>query len=144
MMYEWVRAAHIIFVIAWMAGMLMLPRLIVYQIEAEPQGELFTKMDEAIKRLRHIILTPTMTLAWILGLAMIAMRWPEIMSQGWLHLKLLLVLIISGFHGYFVGLSKKVSGGTSSMSPKTLRVLNEVPFVLMIFAVIAVVIQPFG
>ncbi len=141
--YDWLRAIHIIFVIAWMAGMLILPRLMVYQIEAEPGGETYQKMAVAIASLRKIILTPSIIAVWALGLLLIAKQWPGIMSMGWLHLKLLAVVGISGFHGFFVAQSKKI-GTDKQIKPKTLRMLNEVPFLLAIVAVIAVVVQPFG
>lgn len=141
--YDWLRAIHIIFVIAWMAGMLMLPRLMVYQIEAEPDGETYKTMQEAIVRLRKIILTPSLIIVWVLGLLLIAKQWPAIMSMGWLHLKLAMVIGITGFHGWFVAQSKKI-GTEKQLKPKTLRMLNEVPFIMAIIAVIAVVVQPFG
>lgn len=143
MVYEWVRAVHIVFVIAWMAGLLMLPRLMVYQIEAEPDGEMFQKMQKAIVSLRKIILTPSLIAVWALGLSMIYLRWPEIMSHGWMHIKLAMVVGISGFHGWFVAQSRKI-GTEKELNPKTLRMLNEVPFLLGIVAVIAVVVQPFA
>lgn len=141
--YDWLRAIHIIFVIAWMAGMLMLPRLMVYQIEAEPDGETYKTMQEAIVRLRKIILTPSLIIVWVLGLLLIAKQWPAIMSMGWLHLKLAMVIGITGFHGWFVAQSKKI-GTEKQLKPKTLRMLNEVPFIMAIIAVIAVVVQPFS
>jgi putative membrane protein len=141
--YDWLRAIHIIFVIAWMAGMLMLPRLMVYQIEAEPGGETYKTMQEAIIRLRKIILTPSLVVVWVLGLLLIAKQWPAIMSMGWLYLKLAMVIGITGFHGWFVAQSKKI-GTDKQLKPKTLRMLNEVPFIMAIIAVIAVVVQPFG
>lgn len=141
--YDWLRAIHIIFVIAWMAGMLMLPRMMVYQIEAEPGGETFQTMKKAIERLRKIILTPSLIIVWILGCLLIAIQWPAILSAGWLYLKLAMVIGITGFHGWFVAQSRKI-GTDKQMNPKLLRMLNEVPFLMMIVAVIAVVVQPFG
>lgn len=140
--FEWIRAFHIIFVIAWMAGMLMFPRLMVYQIEAEPNGETFQMMEKAIERLRKIILTPSLIGTWIFGLLLIVMQWPTIMAMGWMHIKLLMVIGITAFHGAFVGMSKKI-GTEKQPNAKTLRLLNEVPFILAIIAVIAVVVQPF-
>lgn len=143
MLFEWIRALHIISVIAWMAGMLMLPRLIVYRIESVPGGETDQTLDKAIRRLRMIILNPAMVLTWIFGLTLIALQWPGIMSQGWMHLKLAMVLGISAMHGVFVGMSKKVHTEKQPKA-KTLRMLNELPFIFAIIAVIAVVVQPFS
>lgn len=141
--YDWLRAIHIIVVIAWMAGLLMLPRLMVYQIEAVPGGETYKMMQTAILRLRKIILTPSLIAVWVLGLLLIAVQAPGIFSAGWLHIKLLMVVGISGMHGWFVAQSKKI-GTEKQPDPKTLRMLNEVPFLMAIIAVIAVVVQPFG
>lgn len=139
--YNWLRAVHIIFVIAWMAGIVMLPRLMVYQIEAEPGGETYQTMEKAIIRLRKIILTPSVIVVWVLGLLLIAkMHWPHF--PGWLHLKLAMVVGITGFHGWFVAQSRKI-GTEKQINPKLLRMLNEVPFLMMIVAVIAVVVKPF-
>jgi putative membrane protein len=143
MLFEWVRAFHIIAVIAWMAGMLMLPRLMVYRLESTPGGETDMKMQKAIKSLRKIILTPMLILTWVLGLTLAAFQWPEIMSHGWFHIKLLMVIGISAFHGIFISMNKKI-GTEKAPNPKTLRMLNEVPFLMAIVAVIAVVVQPFG
>ena len=142
MLYDWVRAFHIIFAIAWMAGLLMLPRLMVYRLEAAPGGETDLTMLKAISRLKAIILTPSMIIVWVLGLTMAFMQGQIILTFGWFHLKLLMVVGISAMHGVFVGMNKKI-GTEKAPEPKTLRMINEVPFVLMIVAVIAVVVQPF-
>ena len=142
MLYDWVRAFHIIFAVAWMAGLLMLPRLMVYRLEAEPGGETDLTMQTAISRLRSIILTPSMIVVWVLGLTMAFMQGQIILTFGWFHLKLLMVVGISAMHGVFVGMNKKI-GTEKAPKPKTLRMINEIPFVMMIVAVIAVVVQPF-
>ncbi len=144
MLYDWLRAIHIILVIAWMAGLLMLPRFMAYQLEASPGGELYAKMETAISSLRKIIMTPSLIGTWVLGLALIAVQWPAIMSQPWMWLKLASVLVLTGFHGWFVAEAKRIARGEGRVSAKLLRKLNEVPFVLAIIAVIAVVVQPFS
>jgi protoporphyrinogen IX oxidase len=141
MAYDWLRAFHILFVIAWMAGLLMLPRLLVYRIEGKGE-EIRQTMDLAITRLRKIILTPALIGSWSLGLVMLTMRSPEIFSEGWIHAKLALVLILTGYHGWGVALSRKVANGGVAPRPKTLRLLNELPFVLAIGIVILAVIEP--
>ncbi len=99
-------------------------------------------MQKAISRLKAIILTPSMIIVWVLGLTMAFMQGQIILTFGWFHLKLLMVVGISAMHGVFVGMNKKI-GTEKAPKPKTLRMINEVPFVLMIVAVIAVVVQPF-
>ncbi|MAK59692.1 MAG: hypothetical protein CMK09_01815 [Ponticaulis sp.] len=142
MLLQWIKAIHIIFVIAWMAGMLMLPRLMVYRLESEPGGETDLKMQKAINSLRKIILTPSMIIVWFLGLYMIWINRSFILGEPWLYLKLAMVTGISAMHGVFIGMNRKI-GTDKAPKPKTLRMLNEVPFLMAIVAVIAVVVEPF-
>ncbi len=143
MPYEWFRAGHIICVIAWMAGMLMLPRLIVYRIEGRENQQLVETMDLAITRLRKIILTPMMILTWVFGLTLAHLNWESFSAQPWFWVKIASVVLISGSHGYFIGLHKKEIAQGTNMSSKKLRILNEIPFLLAIVAVIMVVVEPF-
>ncbi|MGB1068838.1 MAG: CopD family protein, partial [Henriciella sp.] len=99
MLYLLVKSLHIIFVIAWMAGLLILPRYKLHQMNSQPGEVLFETMMAASSKLRRIILTPAMVLSWVFGLSMIAMN-QSLLSFGWLHAKLFLVLGLTGFHGY--------------------------------------------
>lgn len=141
-LYLWVKAAHVIFVIALMAGLLVYPRYKIHQLSSQPGEPLFETMKDASNRLRNIILNPSLILVWVFGLWMLYLN-PSLLSQGWLHIKLALVLAISGLHGYFIGLGKKVDRVTGTVQAKRLRMLNEVPFLLMIGVVILVVVKPF-
>ncbi|MEO1028271.1 MAG: CopD family protein [Pseudomonadota bacterium] len=140
--YIWIKAVHIIFVVAWMAGLLIFPRYKIHQLSAVPGGELATAMSEASQRLRRIILTPALIAVWGLGLTMIWLN-PALLSQGWFHTKLALVLVLSGLHGYLISMGKKVDAGDAPLSQKTLRLLNEVPFLIMIGVVLLAVAKPF-
>jgi len=142
--YEWFRAGHIICVIAWMAGLLMLPRLLVYRIEGRENEQLVLAMDSAITRLRRIILTPMLVLTWLFGLALAHFNWEAFIGQPWFWVKILAVTLITGTHGMFVSLFKKELSGNLTMSSKKLRFLNEVPFMLAIIAIIMVVVEPFA
>ncbi|MEO0550550.1 MAG: CopD family protein [Pseudomonadota bacterium] len=142
MLYLWVKAFHIIFVIAWMAGMLIFPRYKLHQVKSEPGAELFETMKEASAKLRKIILTPSLLLVWALGLGLIVLN-PSLLSQGWMHAKLALVFALSGFHGYLVSLGRKVDAASGEVSARKLQMLNELPFVIMIGVVILVVVRPF-
>jgi putative membrane protein len=141
--YLWFKAAHLIFVIFWMAGLFALPRYLVYHQEALAAG----RTDEAAEwtvregKLRRIILTPSMIVVWLLGLliATLGQHWGE----GWLHAKLLLVLILSGYHGWAVGYAKKLATGRSTLTGKQLRLINEVPGVCIAVIVILVIVRPF-
>lgn len=141
MLYLWVKAFHLVFVIAWMAGLLILPRYKLHQLNSTPGEPLFETMKSASGKLRKIILTPGIILVWVLGITLLVLN-PGLMSSGWLHAKLLLVLVLSGLHGYFVALGKKIDRG-EAVSAKRLKLLNELPFVLMIFIVILVIVKPF-
>jgi protoporphyrinogen IX oxidase len=140
-MYEWIKALHVIAVIAWMAGMLYLPRLFVYHSVAEvgsKQSETFKVME---RRLLKAIINPAMAVTWLAGLYLAwAGHW---FSSGWLHGKLALVIAISAMHGFFARCTKDFAADRNMRSQRFYRVVNEVPTVLMIGIVILVVVKPF-
>jgi protoporphyrinogen IX oxidase len=140
-MYEWVKALHIIAVIAWMAGMLYLPRLFVYHCNAvvgSKESETFKLMEW---RLLKVIINPAMIVTWVAGLYLAwAGHW---FSAGWFRGKLLLVLALSGVHGFFSRWVKDFSADRNKRSQKFYRIINEVPTLLMIGIVVLVVIKPF-
>jgi protoporphyrinogen IX oxidase len=140
---NWMRALHIISVIAWMAGLLMLPRLYAYQTGSEPGGELERKMIDAASKLQKIIMTPAMLLTWAFGLLILATsNWIQL-SMGWFHVKLALVIGLSGLYGYLVAEGKRLAKGQRRRSEKFWRMLNEVPFLIAIAVVIMAVVEPF-
>jgi putative membrane protein len=140
---NWMRALHIISVIAWIAGMVMLPRLYAYQTGSTPGGELDRKMIEAARKLRLIILAPAITLAWTFGLLTAASsNWVQF-TLPWMHVKLALVLILSGLHGYYVSEGRRLAKGERRRSEKFWRIMNEVPFLITIAVVILAVVEPF-
>ena len=140
-MYEWIKALHVIAVIAWMAGMLYLPRLFVYHCEAETgskQSETFKLME---RRLLRVIINPAMVVTWLAGLYLAwAGHW---FSASWLHAKLVLVLVLSGVHGFFSRCVKDFAAGRNLRSQRFYRFINEVPALLMVLIVILVVLKPF-
>jgi putative membrane protein len=139
--YPWIKALHVIAVIAWMAGMLYLPRLFVYHCEAEvgsKQSETFKVME---RRLLRAIINPAMILTWLAGLYLAwSGHW---FSSGWLHGKLALVILLSGVHGFFSRCVKDFAADRNTRSQKFYRIINEVPTLLMIGIVILVVVKPF-
>ncbi len=139
--YDWIRALHIIVVVALMAGLLIYPRYKIHQLSANPGEPLFETMRDASARLKRIILNPALILTWVFGLTMLWLN-PGLLSNGWMHVKLLLVLILSGLHGWFVGIGKKIDRG-EAYPARRLRLINEAPFVLMIIIVIMAVAEPF-
>jgi putative membrane protein len=140
-MYEWIKALHVIAVIAWMAGMLYLPRLFVYHCDAETgskQSETFKLME---RRLLKVIINPAMIVTWLAGLYL---AWTgHFFSAGWLHAKLLLVILLSAVHGFFAHWVKDFAADRNTKSTKFYRIINEIPTVLMIGIVILVVVKPF-
>jgi protoporphyrinogen IX oxidase len=143
-MYEWVKAFHIIAVIAWMAGMLYLPRLFVYHCAADPgsmQSETFKVME---RRLLKAIINPAMIATWFLGLWLIwLIGWQGFRQSGWLHAKLVLVIAMSGVHGMLSRYVKDFAADRNRKSQKFYRIINEVPTALMILIVILAVVKPF-
>ena len=141
MTYYWLKAGHIVFVIFWMAGLFMLPRFFVYHQEAEPGAQENAQWTEREARLIRIILNPAMLVVWVLGLVL---AWSTgAFTQGWFHVKLLLVLALSGYHGWLIGYHKKLARGERRLEGKRLRLLNEVPGIAAVLIVIMVVVRPF-
>jgi len=145
--YDWVKAAHLIFVIFWMAGLFMLPRYLVYHQEALAAGNAAEAASwvEREGKIRKIILTPAMIVVWVLGLSLalnlgLADGAPGL---GWLHLKLLLVFLLTGYHGWTVGYAKKLAAGKPTLTGKQLRMLNEVPALAVTLIVVLAIVKPF-
>ena len=140
-MYEWLKAFHIIAVIAWMAGMLYLPRLFVYHCAAEPgsqQSETFKVME---RRLLRAIINPAMVATWVLGLWL---AWQAgWFAAGWLHAKLVLVLAMSAVHGLLARHVRQFAADQNRHSAKYYRIINEVPTLLLIAIVLLAVLKPF-
>jgi len=145
--YEWVKAAHIIFVIFWMAGLFMMPRYLVYHQEALFAGDAVdaARWVEREGKLRSIILTPAMIAVWVMGLLLAVSLglFAGVAGLGWLHAKLVFVLLLSGYHGWMVGYAKKLAKGQMTLSGKQLRMINEVPALAATIIVVLVVIKPF-
>ena len=146
MIYAWLKAFHIIAVIAWMAGMLYLPRLFVYHCVAEKgsvQSETFKVME---RRLLRAIINPAMVAVWVLGLTL-AWMGPDSrygwFASGWLQAKIVLVLALSALHGFFAHWVKDFAADRNRHSQKFYRIVNEVPTLLMILIVILAVVKPF-
>jgi protoporphyrinogen IX oxidase len=140
---EWVKALHVISVIAWMAGMLYLPRLFVYHAMAETgseQSETFKVME---RRLYRGITTPAMIASWVFGLWLVFGFQAVDFSQGWVWLKAALVIVLSGVHGLFGRYRRAFAEDRNRHPTGFFRAINEVPTVIMIVVVIAVIVRPF-
>jgi putative membrane protein len=139
--YLWIKALHVIAIIAWMAAMLYLPRLFVYHADVpvgSPQSETFKVMEG---RLLKVIANPAMIVAWVLGLCL---AWQgAFWSAPWLHAKLALVLALSGLHGYLSAATRAFREDRNTKPARHWRIVNEIPTVLMIGIVILVIVKPF-
>ncbi|KHL24692.1 membrane protein [Croceibacterium mercuriale] len=139
--YLWLKAAHVIFVIFWMAGLFMLPRLFVYHQESAPGSPDNALWVDRERRLLRIIMNPAMIVVWVLGIALALGS--GAFSQGWLHAKLLIVLGLSGYNGFLSAYAKKLARGERTLSGKSLRLLNEVPGLAAVIIVVLVIVKPF-
>ncbi|WP_439540375.1 CopD family protein [Sphingomonas sp.] len=141
----WVKAAHVIFVIFWMAGLFILPRYLVHHQEALGDPVQAKAWAEREARLRRVILTPSLVIVWVLGLALAINLglFEGGAGLGWLHAKLLLVVLLSGYHGWAVAYSKKLAAGQGSLTSKQLRMANEIPAIFVALIVILAVVRPF-
>ena len=139
--YLWIKAGHIIFVIFWIAGLFLLPRYYVYHQESTPGSQEERRWIDRERKLRNIIITPSMILVWILGitLATVGHWW----TSGWLMAKLLIVVGLSAYHGYMVGYGKKLARGERPVSGRALRIMNEIPGIATAAIVVLVVLKPF-
>ena len=141
MTYYWLKAGHIIFMVFWMAGLFMLPRQMIYLHTAAPDSDEAALWAKRMGLLRKVILTPSIAVVWILGLLL---AWTiGAWDQGWFHAKLLLVLLLSGFHGYMVAQSRKMATGERPLSERQLRMWGEVPGIALAIIVVLVVVKPF-
>ena len=141
MTYLWLKAGHVIFVIFWMAGLFMLPRFLVYHQECAPGSAEEAVWIDRERKLVRIILTPSIGIVWLLGLLL---AWSQgYFGDGWFHAKLALVFVLSAYHGWMVGYSKKLANGERSLSGKQLRLANEVPGLLAALIVVLVIVRPF-
>jgi len=139
--YLWVKAAHVTFVIFWMAGLFLLPRFYVYHQETAPGSPEDRAWIEREARVRSIILTPAIVLVWALGL-MLAFN-VGAFSQGWFQAKLALVIALSGYQGWLGSYGRKLASGIRPMTGKTMRMINEIPGIAAALIVVLVVVRPF-
>lgn len=137
----WLRIGHVVFMVFWLAGLFMLPRQCIYMLDHAPGSEGEAKWAERMGKLRKIILTPSIIVVWVLGLLMAYAF--GYFSQGWLHAKMTLVLVLSGYHGWLVAQSKKMARGQRPLSEKALRFAGEIPGLILILVVLLVYLRPF-
>ncbi|HYH22599.1 MAG TPA: protoporphyrinogen oxidase HemJ [Azospirillum sp.] len=142
MAYEWVKALHVISIIAWMAGLLYLPRLFVYHTAAAPGSEASETFKVMERRLMRAIMNPAMIASWVFGIWMLILI-PEWFQQGWLHAKLLFVVVLTVSHMLMARWRRAFAEDRNTHPQRFFRIWNEVPTLLMIGIVIFVIVKPF-
>lgn len=139
--YPWVKAAHVTFVIFWIAGLLLVPRFYVYHHEAAPGSAEDRAWIERERRARNIILTPAMIIVWVLGL-LLAFN-INAFHEGWFIAKFLLVIALTGYQGWLGAYGMKLAAGKRSENSRALRIMNEVPGIATAIIVVLVIVRPF-
>jgi len=139
--YLWVKAAHVTFVIFWMAGLFLLPRFYVYHHATSPGSAEDRQWIEREDRARTIILMPAMLITWALGL-MLAVHL-DAFRQPWFIAKFAVVVALTGYQGWISAYGRKLAGGMRPLENKTLRIMNEIPGVAVALIVILVIVRPF-
>ena len=139
--YPWVKAAHVTFVIFWMAGLFLLPRFYVYHHATTPGSAEDRAWIEREDRARTIILNPAMLVVWLLGL-MLAVHLDSF-QQGWFIAKFALVVGLSAYQGWMIGYGRKLAQGMRPLENRTLRIMNEIPGVAAAIIVVLVIVRPF-
>jgi protoporphyrinogen IX oxidase len=139
--YLFLKSGHVIFMVFWLAGLFMLPRQMIYMLDHAAGSEGEAKWATRSGKLRKIILTPSLIIVWVLGLSLAYAGGH--FASGWFHAKLTLVLALSGFHGWLVAKSKAMGRGERPLTEKTLRMVGEVPGLLLVLIVVLVYLKPF-
>lgn len=139
--YLWVKAAHVTFIIFWMAGLFLVPRYYVHHQATTPGSAEDRAWIEREDRARTIILMPAMLISWALGLAL-ALH-VGAFAMPWFHAKLLLVVLLTGYQGWISAYGKKLARGDRPLSDRSLRMMNEVPGIFVVLIVIMVIVRPF-
>lgn len=140
--YQGLRALHLIAMVAWFAGLFYLPRLFVYHADSMQGGEASEIFKVMERRLLKVITNPAMIAVWIFGLAMLAMN-TSILAQGWMHAKLTLILLLSGYHGFLAGRVKKFARDANDKPARFYRIINEIPTLFLVLIVVLAVFRPF-
>ena len=140
-MHLWLKAGHLIAMVAWFAGMFYMFRLFVNQVENADKPDAVAMLIGMAERLYRIILTPAMIATWVLGLAMLALN-PAYLSQPWLIAKLVLVLGLSGYHGYVGRVRRRFANGDLYLTSRQCRIRNEIPSAFLIAIVLLAVLRP--
>ena len=139
--YTLIKALHLISVIAWVAGLLYLPRLYVYHAENVEESILNKTFKTMERRLMLFIMNPAMIASFVFGIWMIALV-PELLEDGWMQAKVFLLVAMTGYHGALARWRRFFAKDENNLTPKFYRLINEVPTALMILIVILAIVKP--
>lgn len=139
--YMPMKAAHTVVTFFWIAGLFILPRYLVHQASVPVGSDEDMNWRDRTARVRRIILTPALIAVWVLGLAVATSY--GFAAAGWIHTKIFLAVLLSGYHGWMVGLSKKMARGERPIAERSLRLWNEVPALFTILMVSLAILKPF-
>jgi putative membrane protein len=141
LIYPFLKVGHVIFMVFWLAGLFMLPRQCIYMLDHAPGSAGEAKWATRMGKLRKIILTPSLIIVWVLGLSMAYAGGH--FAFGWLYAKLTLLLILTGYHGWLVAQTKKMARGERPLTEARLRMIGELPGLLLVLIVALVYLKPF-
>ena len=141
-MYLTLKALHLIAVLSWMVGLLYLPRIFVYHAEVKTDSEAYNIFTIMELRLMKYIMNPAMVATWIFGIWLVYLAGHEIAMQLWMQIKLILVIILSGFHGFLSKCRKNFYNKVNSKTSKFFRIINEIPTVMLIIIIFLVIFMP--
>ena len=130
----WFYIGHVLFMVFWLAGLFMLPRQCIYMLDTQPGSPEEAQWAHRMGLLRKIILTPSLILVWVFGLLLAYAI--GAFSFGWLHIKLTLVVVLSGYHGWLVAQTKKMARGQRPLSDRQLRLIGEIPGLLLVLILV--------
>ncbi len=140
--YLLIKSLHLISVIAWMAGLLYLPRIFVYHVENKDKKQATDIFEVMEKRLFYYIMIPSMILTWLFGILLVFLNGSEVLFQLWFQLKIILILLLSIFNDYLGRCIYSLKNNTNTKSAKYFRIINEIPTLLLILIVFIVVFKP--
>ena len=136
------KSLHLIAVVSWMAGLLYLPRIFVYHVENKEKKEVTDIFEVMEKKLFYYIMRPAMIFTWIFGLILIYLNGIEIFSQLWMQIKIILIILLSAYNDYLGKCLVSLKNDSNTKSSKFFRIINEVPTIILIFAVFLVIFKP--
>ena len=136
------KSLHLITVISWMAGLLYLPRIFVYHVENNEKKQATDIFEIMEKKLYFYIMRPAMILTWLFGIILIYINGVEILSQAWMQIKIILVILLSVFHEYLGRCLYSLKNNTNTRSTKYFRIINEIPTIILILVVFIVIFKP--